>query len=460
MSAEQWRRLMSRKRFRGATEPPREDNGQDLRSAFVKDVDRIIYSSAFRRLQDKTQVHPFPETDYVRTRLTHSLEVTSVGRALGTAIGKYVVKKFGLQQESEPLDASDFGAVVAAACLAHDIGNPPFGHAGEDAIRYWFTEGDGAALLTGELTEVQKNELRHFEGNAEGFRVLTRLQNWRENGGLQLSCATLGAFAKYPWSCAHISGTAGSTTENTKFGYFQHDREAFARIAETLGLVPGEIHGAWQRHPLTFLVEAADDTCYLIVDIEDAFKAGKLDFSKTEQLLRPIAEGTLNRYSLLTSNADRVAYLRAKAIGVLVDQVSKAFWENDEEILRGQFRGNLLDYVPSRDVLREIRQVARQVIFKDQRKLETEAAGFEVIRGLLEIYSGALSSWEKRGRDIGKMPRKERTVMQLLPDYENLPATRYQWLLRLTDYVSGMTDGFAVRQYRKLKGITIGLDLA
>ena len=451
---------MSRKRFRGATEPPREDKVSDARSPFVKDVDRIIFSSAFRRLQDKTQVHSFPETDYVRTRLTHSLEVTSVGRALGTLVGKYIVEKYDLREGPESLETGDFGAVVAAACLAHDIGNPPFGHAGEEAIRYWFTESEGANLLDGDLSEVQKKELQNFEGNAQGFRVLTRLQGWRENGGLQLSCAVLGSFAKYPWSCAQIGGGLGSTGEERKFGYFQHDREAFARIARADGLIPGETEGEWRRHPLALLVDAADDICYRIVDLEDGFKAKRLDFDTTEELLRPIAEGTLRRYDILTSNADRVAYLRAKAIGVLVDQVHKAFWENDEEILRGQFRGNLLDRVPSRDTLREIQNVTRETIFTDERKLEIEVAGFEVIRGLLEIYSEALRSWEERGRNIENMTPRQRMIMRLLPEYERLPATRYQWLLRLTDYVSGMTDGFAVRQYRKLKGITVGHDLA
>lgn len=455
MATEQWRNLMSRKRFRGATVAPREDTTPDVRSPFVKDADRIIFSSAFRRLQDKTQVHAFPETDYIRTRLTHSLEVASVGRALGGSVGKYIIGKYKLQDEFEP---GDFGAAVAAACLAHDIGNPPFGHAGEEAIRYWFTEGNGAALLDGDMTEDQREELRNFEGNAQGFRVLTRLQGWRENGGLQLSCAVLGSAAKYPWSCTY-SNQRGALQPRTKFGYFQHDREAFTRIVETVGLIPSETIGEWRRHPLALLVDAADDICYLIVDIEDGFKAGQLDFGKTEELLRPIAESTLQRYNQLTLNADRVAYLRAKAIGVLVEQVYKAFWENDEEILRGQFRGTLLDYVPSKDHLSEIRKVAREVLFSDRRKLETEAAGFEVIRGLLEIYSEALRHWEAKGRDISKLAAKPRTIMRLLPDYESLAATRYQWLLRLTDYVSGMTDGFAVRLYRKLKGITVGLDL-
>ena len=459
MSAEQWLKLMSRSRFRGATEAPHEGNTPDVRSPFVKDADRIIFSSAFRRLQDKTQVHPFPETDYVRTRLTHSLEVTSVGRALGTSVGKYVIKKYVLRDQPEPLEPGDFGAVVAAACLGHDIGNPPFGHAGEEAIRYWFTEGDGKFLLDGDLTEVQKEELRNFEGNAQGFRVLTRLQGWRENGGLQLSCAVLGTSAKYPWGCTYLDDSE-SIQQHTKFGYFQHDREAFKRIAETVGLIPSKTIGEWRRHPLTLLVEAADDICYLIVDVEDGFKSGMLNFRKTEELLRPIAEGTLQRYNQLTLDADRVAYLRAKAIGVLVDQAYKAFWENNEEILRGQFRGALLDYVSSQGYLSEIRQLAQEVLFNDQRKLETEAAGFEVIRGLLEIYSEALLSWEENGRDISRLAAKARTIMKLLPDYEKLPATRYQWLLRLTDYVSGMTDGFAVRLYRKLKGITVGLDLA
>lgn len=443
-----WNNLMSNKRFLGPDQDPKEDTLPEFRSPFLKDADRIIYSAAFRRLQDKTQVHPFPETDYVRTRLTHSLEVSSVGRALGMGVGNYVVKKHKLGNVAE----SDFGAVVAAACLAHDIGNPPFGHPGEDAIRDWFCRGEGNRLLNSDaaLTEAEQKDLQNFEGNAQGFRILTRLQGWREKGGLRLSCATLGAFTKYPYDCMF------KKLGKAKFGYFQRDRESFGKIANILGLLQKK-EGAWCRHPLAFLVEAADDICYLVVDVEDGFKAKRIGFDDAEGCLKQIADGYLTRYSELDTESDKIAYLRAKAIGVLVDEVIRAFRDNDEEMLRGVFDGSLLEYIPQRQSLEEIRKICDEKIFRHERRLEQEAAGFQVIQGLLGIYSAALKEWECCGRKVEAMPPKEQTIMRLLPEeFKMLPGTRYQRLLRLVDYVSGMTDNFAVRRYRDLMGMNAG----
>ncbi len=459
MSAERWQELMSRKRFRGEAKNPREDDTADtadVRGPFVKDADRVIYSSAFRRLQDKTQADPFPATDYTRTRLTHSLEVTSVGRALGTSVGREVIKRCDRKSKLE-LDPSDFGAVVAAACLAHDIGNPPFGHAGEEAIRYWFS-GDGVNLLVG-LQDEQMEEFKRFEGNAQGFRILTRLQDSRDNGGLRLSCATLATFAKYPWKCA--SAAAASSKE--KFGYFEDDLHSFEKVADTVKLVNGGEDGVWRRHPLAFLVEAADDICYRVVDIEDACKAKIISFEKAEKLLKSIAGPNLSRYNDLKESSDKIGYLRAKAIGVLVQQVYEVFWKNHDAILLGQFQDNLLNRIRYNDFLKDIRKCAEEEVYSDPKKLEAEAAGFEVIHGLLEIFSEPLlyrKGKTNRTIDTKKMPSKLRTIMNLLPGPKESPETQYRWLLRLTDYVSGMTDSFAVRLFRKLKGITVGLDLA
>ena len=462
MSEMDWLRLLCQKRFRGPLQEPREDDAPDkFRSAFSKDADRIIYSSAFRRLQDKTQVHPFPETDYIRTRLTHSLEASSVGRSLGIAVGDYVLNKHKDVFASAQINPAHFGVIVETACLAHDLGNPPFGHAGEDAIRHWFRKGPGADLLTtsAQLTDEEQFDLQYFEGNAQGFRVLTRLQGWREEGGLQLSCATLGAFMKYPMGSIVVKSGEETRKPREKFGYFKQDREAFATIAKAVGLLEHLTEqGRWSRHPLALLVEAADDICYLVVDIEDAYKAKKITFKQAEDFLKQIAEGRLTRYHVLRTNDDKVAYLRAKAIGVLVEEVVRAFWENDEEILRGEFGGNLNDCIKSSKSLKDIRSFCREKLFTDPQKLEAEAAGYEVISGLLKIYSETLEEWERTGGQVANMtPRYQRTV-RLLPNYDELPSTRYQWLLRVTDYVSGMTDGYAVKLYRKLKGITLGTD--
>lgn len=285
---------MSRKRFRGLNEQPSEDKTTEVRTPFMKDTDRIIYSSPFRRLQDKTQVHPFPGTDYIRTRLTHSMEVSTVGRSLGLAIGRDVVKRHKLDDGNDPLnqiDQSDFGNVLAAACLAHDIGNPPFGHAGEDAIRHWFLD-DKYHLLKAVNVPEKRADLKAFEGNAQGLRILTRLAGWREQGGLRLSCATLGTFMKYPMG----SRVTGQNIENEeirkKFGYFQDDKKIFESIADTLGLLPvSNDCGGRSRHPLSYLLEAADDICYLIVDLEDGYKYKKLKLEDVEGLLARIIHG-------------------------------------------------------------------------------------------------------------------------------------------------------------------------
>lgn len=461
-----WGDLMSQRRFRGPTKDPLADTDPD-RGTFSKDADRVIYSSAFRRLSDKTQVEPFPKSDYTRTRLTHSLEASSVGRSLGVKVGRYILKKYKRDlPESDTADgavltAGHFGVVVETACLAHDIGNPPFGHAGEDAIRHWFTHEEGKELLDRRdtLTNGETADLQMFEGNAQGFRLLSRLQGWREDGGLQLSCATLGAFTKYPHGSWAVDGTSGEKKARQKFGYFQHDREAFATVASDLGLLKrSDEDGAWCRHPMAYLTEAADDICYNIVDVEDAFKANRLTFKEAEELLQPIAKGQLNRYHLLTENDDKISYLRAKAIGVLVDQVAKAFWENDEEIYRGIFKGELLDLVPFSVAIQQIKVTSREKIYVDDEKLENEAAGYEVIRGLLKIFADTLDDWQRTDGNLEKMSPRYRRTIQLLPRFERMPTSTYQWLLRITDYVSGMTDSYAVRQYRKLMGISVGLD--
>ena len=231
-----WRKLMSKKRYRGAAEDPAEDTVTEDRGTFLKDADRIIYSSPFRRLQDKTQVHPFPGTDYIRTRLTHSLEVSTVGRSLGLSVGDTLVNRHNLNSGTYPLDRSDFGGVVAAACLAHDIGHPPFGHAGEEAIRHWFLHDDNAEYGRDIPDREKLFDLQAFEGNAQGFRILTRLAGWREKGGLRISCATLGAFMKYPYGSLAIDPETSHKSPRKKFGYFQQDKDAFRIVADTLGL--------------------------------------------------------------------------------------------------------------------------------------------------------------------------------------------------------------------------------
>ncbi len=273
-----WNRLLSRVRL-GLSRPHPDS---EARTDFQRDFDRIVFSSAFRRLQDKTQVFPLSQSDYVRTRLTHSLEVSSVGRSLGTMVGDSVIKRHGLKG----VYPQDFGAVVAAACLAHDIGNPPFGHAGEDAIRLWFTTSATGLALLDALTNWQRADFLRFEGNAQGFRIITRLQSPDNRGGMQLTCATVGTFTKYP-RAAWLPADPPPGIAFRKFGFYQDDEGLFAEVASQLGLESIQA-GAWSRHPLAYLVEAADDICYRIIDVEDAFRLQQLRFEDVQALLLPL----------------------------------------------------------------------------------------------------------------------------------------------------------------------------
>ena len=433
-----WRKLLSARRLghKGA-EPV-----SPARSPFQKDWDRVVFSSAFRRLQDKTQVHSLPESDYVRTRLTHSMEVSSVGRSLGALVGQTVVQRHKL---ADTVSAAEFGHIVAAACLAHDIGNPPFGHFGEDTIRHWFADAAGGAALLEPLTPVERADLLGFEGNAQGFRILTRLQNWRDAGGLRLTCATLAAFTKYPYG----SRAAGRGPNPGKFGFFQAERDLFAEVATEAGLLPNGGDGAWCRHPLAYLLEAADDICYRVVDLEDGYKLGRIGFAEAESLLRELVGRFPPRYAEITDEGWRVAYLRAKAIGQLIDNAAQVFLEYEADIMAGRFTGDLLARTNAMSTLETIDRVTRTRVFETRERFQTEIAGTEILTALLAAFTDAL--FEREGAANRASPRAE-ALLRLLPDLPSATEDRYHWLLRVTDFVSGMTDSYALTQFRRLKG--------
>jgi dGTPase len=331
-----WEKLLSSERL-GAGQAP----GTAERTAFQQDYDRIVFTSAFRRMKDKTQVFPLSKSDYVRTRLTHSLEVSCVGRSLGALVGREIIARHSLQH----VESGDFGAIVAAACLAHDIGNPPFGHAGEDAIREWFRQSN--LLERHDFTSAQKADFERYEGNAQGFRIVSRLQSPANPGGLQLSSAVLATFTKYPRPShlnAELDGISGK-----KFGFFQQDADNFRHVARSTGLIERIPNIAWHRHPLAFLVEVADDTCYLIVDLEDAARLGFVPYKDAECLLADLAGNTINggRLDRLHDPKERLEYLRAKAIGCLLESTAAVFLENEDAILSGKFDDELLKSSPS-----------------------------------------------------------------------------------------------------------------
>ncbi|PKO37244.1 MAG: deoxyguanosinetriphosphate triphosphohydrolase [Betaproteobacteria bacterium HGW-Betaproteobacteria-6] len=440
-----WEKLLSSERL-GAGKAP----GTAERTAFQQDYDRIVFTSAFRRMKDKTQVFPLSKSDYVRTRLTHSLEVSCVGRSLGAVVGREIIARHGLQH----VESGDFGAIVAAACLAHDIGNPPFGHAGEDAIREWFRHSN--LLDRHDLTPAQKADFERYEGNAQGFRIVSRLQSPANPGGLQLSSAVLATFTKYPRPShldTDLDGKSGK-----KFGFFQQDADNFRQVARSTGLIERIPNAAWRRHPLAFLVEVADDTCYLIVDLEDAARLGFVPYKDAECLLADLAGSTINggRLDRLHDPKERLEYLRAKAIGCLLESAAAVFLENEDAILSGKFDDELLESSPIAHPLQAILKLAKETIYTARPALEIETAGFEVLGALLGLFTNAVEARAGHAR----YTTRERMLLNLLPSqflgHDGEPdADPYIRLLQVADFVAGMTDSYAVDMYRKLKGFDL-----
>lgn len=439
-----WRTLLSAKR-KG------QRNGvaaEVSRSAFEQDYDRIIFSHPFRRLQDKTQVHPLPEHDFVHTRLTHSLEVSSVGRSLGKRAGEAILERHP-ELKSE-FTLYDFGSIVAAAALAHDLGNPPFGHAGEDAISDFFLHHPGGQRFQSQVTEKEWSDLTHFEGNAQGFRLLNK-----EQYGLRLTYASLGAFTKYPCP-SHFPERDRSRKSQKKFGFFQSEKEAFTDVAGDLGLI--QTHEAsWCRHPLAFLVEAADDICYSIIDLEDGCRLGLVSFDDTVELLSGILRSKLDREKLADKRNlnEKLGILRAMAIGELIDACTEVFLEHESEMIDGKFDQALTDLSKFAGPLKEISRVSIEAIYHARHVVEIEASGHQVLPGLMEEFTEA-------GLHLlqGRHSRKYHNLSLLLPadiasSITSTDDNAYGMLRSIIDFVSGLTDRHALSLYRKIKGISL-----
>jgi dGTPase len=448
----QWPGLLSRKRL-GSQQAPTEST---LRTDFQRDLDRIVFCSAFRRMQDKTQVFPLSRVDYVRTRLTHSLEASSIGRSLGTLVGEQVIARHRLQG----FEASDFGDIVAAACLAHDIGNPPFGHSGEDAFRHWARQGSYGRRRVEVLRGSEREDFLAFEGNAQGFRILARLQNPDNPGGLQLTSATLAAFTKYPresWLGGSNFGGVGAK----KFGFVAEDRELFEQVADAVGLIRrDQNHAIWCRHPLAFLVEAADDISYRVIDIEDGFRLGYLSLEEVESLFLEVTGNDARlqaRLRRLSDDKGRVEFLRAKVINEAINQTVAAFLDQEAAILAGELESPLLAAIASRRAMERLIEVAQARIYCVPEVVEIQAAGFQVIGDLLERFVGALDDIAEHGEAA---TAESRMLSHLVPRQfqggrDGLALGFYPRLLSLTDFVSGMTDSYAVSLYKKVTGISL-----
>jgi dGTPase len=450
-----WAKLLCDEQF--TLEETEKRISEDGRSQFQKDFDRIVFSPAFRRLQDKTQVFPLPESDFVHTRLTHSLEVAVVGRSLGNLVGEVILQRHPSLKTK--FSKFHFGEITAAACLAHDIGNPPFGHSGEDAISEYFRNGKGVEYIKQISDERNINDLLNFEGNAQGFRIITKLQNPKVSGGLKLTYATLSALTKYPRESL-ISDKITLTESNVykKFGFFQSEKEFFKNIAEKVELINfSDKEYFYSRHPLAFLVEGADDICYRIMDFEDGFRLGFVSFKETEELLIPLIKSDLPSNYYQREETDKIGFLRAKAINNLVGEIADVFLENENLILNGNFFDELFKLTSSAKFLNEIENLSVIKIYRHKIVTERECAGYEVLGGLLDVFINAFNSWLD-----GNRKNKNRTIFNLLPLRISSAAdpniSLPEKLHLIIDFVSGMTDSYAVSLFRKIKGISLPAD--
>lgn len=478
---DKWIGLLCRERFVPNHHDARSsvDIHETYRRTWQKDYDRIIFSSAFRRLQGKTQVHPFPKFDYTRVRLTHSLEVASVARTLGRAAGwiiqqkepnllasytsisgdpqhRYFLKRF----DDHPLAfVEDVATLISAAALSHDIGNPPFGHSGEYAIREWFKEYFARNPTVTENT--YKDDFLHYEGNALGFRTLTKLQGWRNKGGLQVTYSLLAASIKYPQTSDMITKRGSNNHYYKKFHVFRNDMKSFALVAEKCGLgkknlTPNDF--VYQRHPFAYLVEAADDICYLITDIEDAAKAGMIKFQEALDILDKIFRGSdsysTNRLGLVDNDEDRLAYLRSGAIGAMIDVAIESFEGHYEAILNGVFVGDLLSESRLGGQIRTIRKICQEQLYFGREKLIAETGGASVITTLLDQLVPSALDYINCDKEIGGMqPMSARRFSVIPKSFVHNMSDPYTALLSVTDYIGGMTDKYAHQLFRGLRGI-------
>ncbi|MCI2229330.1 deoxyguanosinetriphosphate triphosphohydrolase [Polaribacter sp. MSW13] len=440
-----WEQLLSLKRF-GDTEKRLRAAQDETRLGFEVDFDRIIFSSAFRSLQDKTQVIPLSETDFVHTRLTHSLEVSVVGRTLGRSVGKVLLERHP-NLAKLGYTFNDFGAIVAAASVTHDIGNPPFGHSGEKAIGEYFKSGNGAKYKD-QLSLKEYQDLIDFEGNANGFKILTE-SRMAIPGGLRLSYATLGAFLKYPKESLPKKPT--NHIADKKYGFFQSEKEEFLDVVNDLGMLQKSSDNiSFYRHPLAYLVEAADDICYTIIDFEDGINLGLIDEEFALEYMIKLVKDTIDskKYHSLQHKTDRVGYLRALAIGVLINEAVTIFLANEEAILNGTFNKSLLEKCKYEAQINDIIKISVDKIYRSTDVIEKEVAGYRIIADLLDVFVDALNNnFEGTASNFDKL------VLNLLPrEYQTETNNLYNRILKVCSYVSGMSDSYAIRMHKKISG--------
>lgn len=437
-----WQQLLSAKRF--GMEKYHDEKHHD-RTDFQRDYDRLIFSSPFRRLQNKTQVFPLPGSIFVHNRLTHSIEVSSVGRSLGVIVGR----ELRLRYPDSKADLEEISSIVAAGCLAHDLGNPPFGHSGETAITSFFSEGKGRYLEQEVREEGGRwEDFTNFEGNANSIRLLIHQFNGRRPGGFVMTYSMLASIAKYPYSALVANGKG-------KFGFFQSEENDFKKIANELGMhCISESPLQYSRHPLVYLVEAADDICYKIMDIEDAHKLGLLSTEQTITLFLNFFDEERQQkmrrtMQMVTDINEQIAYLRSSVIGLLVDECSVAFLENEQLILEGKFEGALIKHISDipNKANREATEISYKKIYKTKDVVDIELAGHRIIGFLLDTLISAIQTPDAAYSKL---------ILSRVPEQFNVnTGNTYDKILSILDFVSGMTDVYALDLYRKITGMSL-----
>lgn len=441
----EWKQLISNKRF---GQEHKHAERHDDRSEFKRDYDRLIFSSAFRRLQNKTQVFPLPGSIFVHNRLTHSLEVASVGMSIGNDISRRVIQK---RPELKDTLVEEIGTIVSAACLAHDLGNPPFGHSGEKAIQTFFSEGPGQKIKSMVSSEFW-DDITHFEGNANAFRILTHRFKGRRQGGFVMTYSMLASIVKYPFASS-LAGNHG------KFGFFASEAESYRKITDELGIfcksAPGEPL-KYARHPLVYMVEAADDICYEIMDIEDSHKLKILSFAETEHLLLSFFDEDIQQKirqriidEEMTDENEKVVYMRASVIGKLENECVAAFLAHEEEILAGTFESSLIDHISERQkkAYKECEKISYSKIYQSKPVLDIELSGYQIMATLMEVFIEAAVN---PSRFYSKQLLR-RVSSQYDIENENLE----ERIMAVIDYISGMTDIYALDIYQKINGISL-----
>ena len=442
-----WNKLLSSRRYHpGSTITMFRSHD---RSQFQRDYDRLIFSSPFRRLQNKTQVFPLPGNIFVHNRLTHSLEVASVGRSLGNKIAQFVKTKEALEH---PEILEEIGTIVSTACLAHDLGNPPFGHSGEEAISYFFTEGEGQYLKK-LLTDEEWADISHFEGNANAFRLLTHSFNGRRPGGYTMTFTTLASIVKYPFE-------SKASLKGHKYGFFQSEKEIYKEVAEELGIIQLNSKPLqYVRHPLVYLVEAADDICYQIMDIEDSHKLKILSYDETTRILLNFYDKdtdkedlkTISRtFKIVTDKNECIAFLRAGIINKLINACADIFCQNYEAIMNGTFQGSLIHHLTgtNKQAYETCTELAYSRIYHTNIVTQIQIAGFKILATILKEYIDAVLKPETF---------YARNILSVMPEQYKVHQddSIYTKIQTVTDYVSGMTDSYALNLYRKIKGIEL-----